>query len=67
MMIGMKKLRDYDLVDPSLYRQLISSLMYLENTQPYIFFVGRLSYDIQLHGFINSDWARSTDDKKSAT
>jgi hypothetical protein len=29
--------------------------------------VERLSYDIQLHGFIDSDWARSADDKRSAT
>jgi hypothetical protein len=29
--------------------------------------VGCLSYDIQLHGFINSDWAGSADDKISAT
>jgi hypothetical protein len=66
-MTDMKKLRDYDLVDPSLYRQLIGSLMYLENTQTDIFLVGRLSYDIQLHGFIDSDWAGSVDDKRSAT
>jgi hypothetical protein len=26
-----------------------------------------LSYDIQLHGFIDSDWARSADDRRSAT
>jgi hypothetical protein len=29
--------------------------------------MGRLSYDIQLHGFIDSDWAGSADDKRSAT
>ena len=29
--------------------------------------MGRLSYDIQLHGFIDSDWARSADNKKSAS
>jgi hypothetical protein len=29
--------------------------------------VGRLSYDIQLHGFIDSDWAGSADDRRSAT
>jgi hypothetical protein len=55
MMIDLKKLRDSNLVDLSLYQQLIGSLMYLENTQSDICFVGRLSYDIQLHGFIDSD------------
>jgi hypothetical protein len=55
MMKDMKKLRDSNPVDPSLYRQLIGSSIYLENTQPDIFFVGRLSYDIHLHGFIDSD------------
>jgi hypothetical protein len=37
----MRKLRDYDsdLVDSSLYRQLIVSLMYLLNTRPDICFV----------------------------
>jgi hypothetical protein len=67
MMTDLKKLRDSNPVDPSLYRQLIGSLMYLENTQPDICFVGRLSYDIQLHGFIDSDWAGSADDRRSAT
>ena len=28
---------------------------------------GHLSYDIQLHGFIDSDWAGSADDRRSAT
>jgi hypothetical protein len=41
--------------------------MYLENTQPDIFLVGRLNYDMQLHGFINSDWAGSANDRRSAT
>jgi hypothetical protein len=67
MMTDLKKLRDSNPVDPSLYRQLIGSLMYLENTQSDICCVGRLSYDIQLHGFIDSDWAGSADDKRSAT
>ena len=67
MMTDLKKLRDSDLVDPSLYRQLIASLMYLENTQSDIYLVGHLSYDIQLHGFIDSDWAGSADDRRSAT
>jgi hypothetical protein len=67
MMTYLKNLRYSHLVDPSLYRQLIGSLMYLENTQLDIFFVGRLSYYIQLHGFIDSDWAGSAVDKRSAT
>jgi hypothetical protein len=67
MMKDLKKLRDSDLVDPSMYQKLIGSLMHLENTQPYIFFVGCLSYDIQLHGFIDSYWAGSADDGISAT
>jgi hypothetical protein len=41
--------------------------MYLENTQSNICFVGRLNYDIQLHEFIDSDWAGSADDRRSAT
>jgi hypothetical protein len=61
------KLRDSNPVDPSLYRELISSLIYLENTRSDICFVGRLSYDIQLHGFIDSDWEGSEDDIRSAT
>jgi hypothetical protein len=67
MMTVSKKLRDSDPIDPSLYRQLIGSLMDLENTHPYIFFVGCLSYDIQLHGFIDSDWAWSAYDRRNAT
>jgi hypothetical protein len=67
MMTDLKKLRDSDPVDSSLYRQLIGSLMYLENTESDICFVGHLSYDIQLHGFINSDWVGSANDRRSAT
>jgi hypothetical protein len=52
MMIDLKKSRDSNPIDPSLYRQLIGSLMYLEITQPNVRLVERLSYDIQLHGFI---------------
>ena len=29
--------------------------------------MGHLSYDIQLHGFIDSYWAGSADDRRSAT
>jgi hypothetical protein len=67
MMTDLKKLRDSDPIDLSLYQQLIGSLMYLENTQPDIFLVGRLSYNIHLHGFIDSYWAGSTNDRRSAT
>jgi hypothetical protein len=67
MMTDLKKLRDSDPVEPSLYRQLVGSLMYLENTQLAICLVGCLSYDIQLHGFIDSNWVGSADDIRSAT
>jgi hypothetical protein len=42
MMTNLKKLSDSasdsDLVDPTMYKMLIGSLMYLVNTVPYIFF-----------------------------
>jgi hypothetical protein len=66
MMTDLKNLRESNPVNPSMYRQLIGSLMYLENTQPDIFLVGCLSYDIQLHGFIDSDWEESVDGRRSA-
>jgi hypothetical protein len=67
MMTDLKKLRDFNPVDPSLYQKLIGPLMYLENTKPYIFLVGRLSYDIHLDGFIDSFWVGSENDIRSAT
>jgi hypothetical protein len=69
MMKDLKKLRDSDPIDSSMYQKekLIDSLMYLENTHPDIFFVGCLCYDIQLHGFIDLDWAGSEDFIISAT
>jgi hypothetical protein len=42
MMTDLKKLRDSDPVDPSLYRQLNGSLMYLANTQLYICFAVKI-------------------------
>jgi hypothetical protein len=42
MMTDLKKLRDSDLIDPSLYRQLNGLLMYLENTQLDIFFAMKI-------------------------
>jgi hypothetical protein len=41
--------------------------MYLENAQPNIYLVKRLSYDIHLHGFIDSNWAGNADDRRSDT
>jgi hypothetical protein len=104
MTTAIKKVRDSnsDPVDPSLYQQLIGSLMYLVNTRPDICFVvntlsqfqveprhehwivakhvliyirGTLNYglrytsssDIQLHGFTDSDWAGSVEDKRSTS
>jgi hypothetical protein len=100
MTTNIRKVRDSDsdIVDPSLYWQLIGSLMYLVNTRPYICFTvntlskfqveprhehwiaakhvlkyihGMLNYglrytltsDVQLHGFIDSDWVGSAKDK----
>ena len=104
MNADIRKVKDSDSnpVDPSLYQQLIGSLMYLVNTRPDIlFFVNTLSQfqvemrhdhwiasknvlryirgtinyglryiassDIQLHGFTDSDWAGSAEDRKSTS
>ena len=106
MVTNLKKLHDSDigsnLVDPTMYKQLIGSLLYLVHTKPNICYavsalsrfmaeprqrhwvVGKhilrylrgtiahgLKYTssggILLHGYADSDWARSPIDKKSTT
>jgi hypothetical protein len=42
MMTDLKKLRDSNPVDLSMYRQLNGSLIYLENTQSDIFFAVKI-------------------------
>jgi hypothetical protein len=104
MTMNIRKVRDsdFDPVSPSLYRQLIGSLMNLVNTRLDICFAvntlsqfqvepkhehwivakhvlryirGTLNYglrytsssDIQLHGFTDSDWAVSAEDRRSTS
>jgi hypothetical protein len=104
MTTDIRKVRDsdFDPVGSSLYQKLISSLMYLVNTQPdicfdvntlsqfqveprhehwiaakhvLIYIHGTLNYglrytssnDIQFHGFTNSDWAESAEDRRSTS
>jgi hypothetical protein len=104
MVTNLKKLSesssDSDLIDPTMYRQMIGSLMYLVNTKPDICYAvnalsqfmsrprqihwvtakhvlrylrGTVGYglryassiDMRLQGYVDSNWAGSTIDKKS--
>jgi hypothetical protein len=57
MVTNLKKLRDFDsdLVDPSMYRQLIGSLMYLVNTRSNIFVVVNMLSQFQVES-IHEHW-----------
>jgi hypothetical protein len=106
MVSNLKKLHDSefgsDLVNPSLYRHLIRSLMYLIHTRLDICFIvsalsqfmsymrhehwiatkhiliylrGSIAYGLRytssggvfLHGYVDSDWVRSSMDRKSTS
>eukprot|EP00253_Pinus_taeda_P014750 PITA_14750 len=67
MITNWKKLHasDSELVDPTLYRQLIGCLMYLVNTRPDICFaVNTMS---QFMCYTDSDWASCASDRKSTS
>eukprot|EP00253_Pinus_taeda_P013731 PITA_13731 len=57
------------LVDETLFRQLVGSLIYLTATRPDISFavsyISRFISDVILSGYIDSNWADSVDDRKS--
>eukprot|EP00253_Pinus_taeda_P009952 PITA_09952 len=57
------------LVDETLFRQLVGSLIYLTATKPDISFavsyISRFISDHILSGYTDSDWAGSVDDRKS--
>eukprot|EP00253_Pinus_taeda_P004898 PITA_04898 len=48
------------------YRSMIGSLLYLTGTQNYGLWYPR-DTDLTLHAYIDADWARSVDDKKSTS
>eukprot|EP00253_Pinus_taeda_P001698 PITA_01698 len=59
-------------VDPTLYRQLIGSQMYLVNTRPDICYaintlIQFMGKDIKLSGFTDADWTGSSVDWKSTS
>ncbi|OMO69325.1 Integrase, catalytic core [Corchorus capsularis] len=51
-------------VDETLYRSLIGCLLYLAATRPDIMYS---SAELKLHGYVDSDWAGSSDDMKSTS
>eukprot|EP00253_Pinus_taeda_P030272 PITA_30272 len=57
------------LVDETLFKQLMGSLIYLTTTRPDISFavsyISRFILDPTLSGYTDSDWAGSVDDRKS--
>jgi hypothetical protein len=85
MVSNLKKLSepssDSDLIDPTMYRQLIGSLMYLVNLHwvdakhVLRYLRGTVGYglryassiDMRLQGYVDSDWAGSTVDRKSTS
>eukprot|EP00253_Pinus_taeda_P025994 PITA_25994 len=73
--IKLKNGKDTPLVDCTLYRQLVGSLLYLTHSRPGLSYAGTITYGIHyaancslnLIGFTNSDWAGDTIDRKSTS
>eukprot|EP00253_Pinus_taeda_P034571 PITA_34571 len=67
--------KDTPLVDCTLYRQLVGSLLYLAHSRPDLSYVGTITYGIHyaancslnLIGFTDSDWVCDTIDRKSTS